>query len=114
MDQELRELQRDYLRDVRETVEIIRRHGAGLASRGSFKTAFPPLLFLAHQLKGSGGSLGFPRITELAKQMSKELNLFLESEEESKRPTPQQLSETLGSIAFELEREVTTAQSALA
>ncbi|MCU1350250.1 MAG: hypothetical protein JWO56_3280 [Acidobacteria bacterium] len=111
-DDELRDLQRDYLRDVQETIETLRMHGHGLASRGTFKTAFPALLFLAHQLKGSGGSLGFPRITELARQMSHELNLFLE-EEQAPRPTPQQLSQSLLSISSELEREVTTAQSAL-
>jgi chemotaxis protein histidine kinase CheA len=113
MDDELRELQRDYLRDVRDTIEALRHHGQGLASRGTFKTAFPALLFLAHQLKGSGGSLGFPRITELARRMSKELNLFLEEEEQSPRPTPQELSQSLLSISSELEREVTAAQSAL-
>lgn len=114
MDEELRELQRDYLRDVSGTVEIIRHHGESLAASGTFKTAFPALLFLAHQLKGSGGSFGYPRITELARQMSQQLNLFLESEELSQRPTPQQLSATLLAISAELEREVTTAQSALA
>jgi chemotaxis protein histidine kinase CheA len=114
MDDELRELQRDYLRDVQETIETLRHHGRGLASRGTFKTAFPALLFLTHQLKGSGGSLGFPRITELARKMSQELNLFLEEEEQqSPRPTPQELSQSLLSISSELEREVTTAQSAL-
>ena len=114
MSDELRELQRDYLRDVRETIELMRLHGEGLASRGTFKTAFPALLFLAHQLKGSGGSLGYPRITELAKKMSHELNLFLEDEEQQPRPTPEQLSQTLLSISTELEREVTTAQSSFA
>jgi len=113
MDEELRELQRDYLRDVQETIETLRHHGHGLASRGTFKTAFPALLFLAHQLKGSGGSLGYPRITELARKMSHELNLFLEEEDQAPRPTPQELSQSLLSISSELEREVTAAQSAL-
>jgi len=112
IDDDLRELRRDYLRDVQETIETLRHHGQGLASRGTFKISFPALLFLAHQLKGSGGSLGFPRITELARQMSRELNLFLD-DEESPRPTPQQLSQSLLSISSELEREVTSAQSAL-
>src|ERR1700704_3356485 len=104
---ELRELQRDYLRDLGETIMVIRQHGEGLAARGSFKTSFPALLFLAHQLKGSGGSLGFPRITELPRRMSHELNLFLD-DEHSPRPTPQQLSESLLMISGELEREVAT------
>jgi chemotaxis protein histidine kinase CheA len=114
MDQELRELRRDYLTDVRETIEIIRHHSQALSSRGAFKSSFPALLFLSHQLKGSGGSLGFPRITELARQMGKELSLFLEADEDVVRPSPKELSDSLREISFELEREVTTAQSGLA
>src|SRR5437763_510211 len=104
---ELRELQRDYLTDVRETIELIRHHGRGLSSGGNFKTSFPVLLFLAHQLKGSGGSLGFPGITEAAKRMSNELNLFLD-EEQAARPSPAQLASALTLISNELEQEVTT------
>ena len=110
-DDDLRRLRNEYLADVRETVELIRQHGHGLATRGSFKQSFPVLLFLAHQLKGSGGSLGFPRITELALQMSRELNLFLD-DEQTPRPTPQQLSEALLTVAQELENEVEGQQTA--
>ena len=103
MDEELRQLQLDYLADVREKIAIIRQHGRGL--EGTFKQSFPALLFLAHQLKGSGGSLGFPRITELADRMKRELNLFLD-DEVAHRPRPQDLSATLLRIADELEEEV--------
>lgn len=103
---ELEELRRDYLDEVRETIALIRRHGRGLADGGNFKTSFPALLFLAHQLKGSGGSLGFPGITEVAKRMGSELDRFLD-EEQASRPSPSQLGEALDAIANELEREVT-------
>jgi chemotaxis protein histidine kinase CheA len=102
---DLRDLQRDYLADLRQTVVQMREHGRGLASQSNFKSAFPALLFLAHQLKGSGGSLGFPRISELARKMSEELNLFLDQEHAS-RPTPEELSQTLVALSGELESEI--------
>lgn len=103
---ELRELQLDYLQATRENVSTLRKHADALASRKQFKSAFPVLLYLSHQLKGSGGSLGFPRVTEIAAQMSAELNDFLD--DAMPRPTPQQLSESIGRLAMELDDELTS------
>ena len=91
LDPELRELQIDYLKDVQETAEVLRKHGKHLAGRNQFKTSFPVLLFMSHQLKGSGGSLGFPKISELAQQISVALNQYLE-DDTAPRLTPQELS----------------------
>jgi HPt (histidine-containing phosphotransfer) domain-containing protein len=110
MTEELRTLQRDYLENVHETAIRVRRHSLGLGSQ--FKESFPELLFVAHQLKGSGGSLGFPRITELARRMTDELNLFLD-QTEVQRPTPDELSEMLIVLSHELERAVSAAQQSL-
>jgi HPt (histidine-containing phosphotransfer) domain-containing protein len=107
MSDELRELQREYLTDVTRKVAQIREHGRTLAA--DFKDAFPRLLFLAHQLKGSGGSFGFPRITELAQRMRVELSEFLDDEVAS-RPTPDELMSKLDRISHELESEVASAQ----
>jgi len=107
MSDELRELQREYLTDVRHKLSLIREHGRGL--NADFKESFPRLLFLAHQLKGSGGSFGFPRITELAQRMSRELSQFLDDEVAS-RPTPDDLASKLDTISAELESEVASAQ----
>ena len=107
MTDEFRELQREYLIDVRQKVSAIREHGRALGV--DFKESFPRLLFLAHQLKGSGGSFGFPRITELAQRMSRELSQFLDDEVAS-RPTPDDLASKLDSISSELESEVANAQ----
>ncbi len=112
MTDELRQLQRDYLADVRLTVDRMRQHGRGLGQAAGFKNSFPELLFLAHQLKGSGGSFGFARISEVARRMGEELNLFLDQQQVS-RPTPGQLSETLLALSGELEREVSNAQQTL-
>jgi len=103
MDDEMRNLQREYLADLRQTVLQMREHGQGLTN--NFKSAFPTLLFLAHQLKGSGGSLGFPRISELARKMTEELNLFLD-EEHASRPTPEELSQRLVALSGDLESEI--------
>ncbi len=110
MTEELRSLQRDYLENVHETAIRVRQHSLGLGSQ--FKESFPELLFVAHQLKGSGGSLGFPRITELARRMTDELNLFLD-QTEVQRPTPEELSEMLIVLSHELESAVSAAQQSL-
>jgi len=112
MDAELRDLQREYLDDVRRTIDDIRAHGRGLAEEGTFKSAFPKLLFLAHQLKGSGGSLGFPQISHVAGEMTRQLDLFLDDEQVA-RPTPEELSQSLLALSAELEREVASARRTL-
>jgi len=98
----MRALRREYLDDVLEKAALLKEHGEALSTRKRFKTSFPVLLYISHQLKGSGGSLGFPRITELAKKISIELNQFLEADS-GPRPTPQKLSQSVVSLATELE-----------
>jgi HPt (histidine-containing phosphotransfer) domain-containing protein len=108
---DLRDLQIDYLRTTKETVPSLRRHAHSLASRKQFKSSFPVLLYLAHQLKGSGGSLGFPRVTEIAAEMSLHLNEFLD--DAVPRPTPEELSKSMVILASELESELTARIAAL-
>ena len=104
---ELPDLQRDYLADLTATIETMRAEARALAEHGTFKRAFPALLFHAHQLKGSGGSMGFPRISDVAGAMSNELNQFLID-----RPTPAELSRKLIALTDELAREVHSAACA--
>jgi len=104
---ELDEIQNEYLAHVNGTVDAMRQHAHALA-HGSFGDSFPKLLFEAHQLKGSGGSLGFPRISEIADRMRKELSLFLD-DARADRPTPEELSRTLVALTDELAREVHSA-----
>lgn len=110
-DQELRDLKRDYLKDVRDKLSLIRHHGQALGNRTRFKTSFPVLLYLAHQLKGSGGSLGFPGITETAKRMSLQLNEFLD--DAGPRPNPQELSKGVLDLAGQLEQVIADCEQAL-
>ena len=101
---ELADVQREYLADVETVIVTMREQARALATHGTFKSAFPLLLFHAHQLKGSGGSLGFPRISDVAGAMTKELSAYL-----TDRPTPEELSQKLVALTDELAREVHSA-----
>lgn len=100
---ELIELRRDYLADVREKARLMREHGTALSRSRRFKSSFPVLLFLSHQLKGSGGSLGFPEISNLAKKLGEELNAYLEGDSYP-RQSPGELAESVARVAEEMER----------
>lgn len=102
MEEELAELQRDYLRDVHEKIAVIKQHAQGLRRKQQFKISFPVLLFLSHQLKGSGGSLGFPEISRIAREMTGILNSYLEDEEA--RPSPDDLGASIEALSSQLEQ----------
>ena len=111
--EELRELRLDYLGDLRETVASLRQHGAALRIRKKFRNSFPVLLYIAHQLKGSGGTMGYPLISQVGADMSTRLNSFLD--ESAQRPTPDELSRQVLVLAGQLhallgpaERELVT------
>jgi chemotaxis protein histidine kinase CheA len=105
MTDELRNLQRDYLLDLRSVIDRLRQHGRDLGDHAQFKAAFPEVLFIAHQLKGSGGSLGFPAITDVARRLRDELTSFLEPAP----PTAEQLAQHVLALCDELERAVDSA-----
>lgn len=109
MDEEMKDLQRDYLADVKQKLTIIRQHAEALPDGRRFVTSFPVLLHLAHQLKGSGGSLGFPTISEAARALSERLNQFLD-DEVSPRPSPQELSVSVLAMAAQLEQVILEAE----
>ena len=106
-DNELRELQLDFLRDAREKSTEISRH-VGALQQKRFRTSFPALLYLAHQLKGSGGSLGFPEISAAAGQLTTQLSAYLEEREQP----ADQLAAQLTSLADSLTRAVDDAERA--
>lgn len=66
MDFELDELKREFLVEAREKA----REMEAKIEDGS-KEALERLSYLAHQLKGSGGSYGFQRISESAAELEK-------------------------------------------
>lgn len=104
IEQELRALRREYLADVEEQLRLIEAHAERLVIKKQFKTAFPVLLYMSHQLKGSGGSLGFPEVSEIAQRMSDQLNGFIDDTEP--RPAPSELSVSILALATELKAAV--------
>ena len=75
-DAELDELKREFLAEALEkVVEIESRLG-----EGSNRDAIDRLIYLAHQLKGSGGSYGFQRISFDAAELEKSLEKIMSGE----------------------------------
>ena len=108
---ELGALQLDYLLDVKEKIELIRSHCPQLRQNDGFKSAFPLLLFVSHQLKGSGGTLGFPEISLLARRLHDELNRFIDPGQTP--PSAPELAEGVSVIASELDSSVMRAEEAV-
>lgn len=102
--EELRDLQQAYLQSTRETIDVLRHHVESLPRKDQFKTSFPVLLYLAHQLKGSGGTLGFNRISDEATALARELERFLD--DGSARPAPEELSTEASGILDRLQEAV--------
>lgn len=98
---ELRELRQGYLDTTRETLKTLRQHASSLSRNGQFKSSFPVLLYLAHQLKGSGGTLGFDGITAAAVELAEELEKFLDDAVE--RPAPDELSTRVNEVLDRLQ-----------
>lgn len=67
VDQELDELRREFLDEAREKVEEMRSVLDGTRD----DKALERLAYLAHQLKGSGGSYGYSRISADAAELEK-------------------------------------------
>lgn len=109
---ELRQLRLDFLGELDEKITLIRRHGESLTSRNRFKTAYPVLLYLAHQIRGSGGTIGFPRISELGATLASRLDAFLD--DSAPRPEPKELAVGVLEIAGQLSSEVKSAGEQLA
>ena len=109
--EELRQLRTEYLADLEEQVALIRQHGDALLSRRKFKISYPVLLYVAHQLKGSGGTIGFAEISDLGKKLSESLDSFLSDTE--KRPSPGELSKAVLAIARELDAATVRARETL-
>ena len=67
VDPELEDLKREFLTEARDKVREIESNLAGGANPNSLER----LTYLAHQLKGSGGSYGFEQISAEAAQLEK-------------------------------------------
>ena len=98
---ELEMIRKDYLDDMKRMAANVRTHAGSLTEKRRFKTSFPVLLYSAHQIKGSGGMLGFPELTEIGSRMAEVLGSFLEESEA--RPTAAGLAASLVALSAELD-----------
>lgn len=67
VDHELNELRREFLGEAREKVDEMHATLDGLEAAASIER----LAYLAHQLKGSGGSYGYQQISDDAAEVEK-------------------------------------------
>lgn len=104
---ELLAIRREYLDDMKRTAEVVRTHARALRDSKRFKTSFPVLLYTAHQIKGSGGTLGFPAISQIGSEMAASLSSFLDDSTE--RPSAQSLSESVGELSRRLDEALENA-----
>ncbi|MFN2238719.1 MAG: Hpt domain-containing protein [Thermoanaerobaculia bacterium] len=98
---ELEMIRKDYLDDMKRMAANVRTHAGSLTEGKRFKTSFPVLLYSAHQIKGSGGMLGFPELTEIGSKMAEVLGSFLEESEA--RPTAASLASSMLALSAELD-----------
>jgi chemotaxis protein histidine kinase CheA len=98
---ELEMIRNDYLEDMKRMAANVRTHASALTEKKRFRTSFPVLLYSAHQIKGSGGMLGFPELTEIGSKMAEVLGSFLEESEA--RPTAASLASSLVALSAELD-----------
>lgn len=67
VDHELNELKREFLDEAREKIDEMQ----SAIDSGSSAESFERVAYLAHQLKGSGGSYGYQRISTDAAELEK-------------------------------------------
>ncbi|MFN2442599.1 MAG: Hpt domain-containing protein [Thermoanaerobaculia bacterium] len=106
---ELEGIRRDYLEDMKRTAANVRSHAIALGDGKRFKTSFPVLLYSAHQIKGSGGMLGYPELSEIGSKMAVVLGSFLEETEP--RPTARSLSTSIQELSNELDEALARASA---
>jgi chemotaxis protein histidine kinase CheA len=110
--EELREIRADYLRDVREKLTLLRRQSEHLSEGTAFAESFPYMLYVSHQLKGSGAMFGFERIGSVAAEMSRTLSSFL-SLDQAPRPSADDLTRSITQLVDQLDGAVADAEQQL-
>lgn len=106
IDDELRQLRSEYRQSLGETIRTIEKHARGLSNAARVKTSFPVLLYLTHQIKGTAGTLGFPEVSEIARELARSLEDFLSPQ------TPTVSRESISETAIEAVEKLKSAISA--
>lgn len=95
VDHELNELRREFLVEARGKVNEMR----SALEAGRSPESLERLVYLAHQLKGSGGSYGYPAISDNAAEVEKALE-----ESDSGAPLPEQIQQHMLRLSSEIEK----------
>lgn len=99
VDYELNELKREFLDEAREKVVEME---SALASVGE-RESLDRLAYLAHQLKGSGGSYGYQRISTDAAELEKVVESLTEGTS-SEANAPEKIQEYVANLRVEIDR----------
>jgi HPt (histidine-containing phosphotransfer) domain-containing protein len=99
VDHELNELKREFLDEAREKVTEMESAMDRVAERESLDR----LAYLAHQLKGSGGSYGYQRISTDAAALEKVVESLVEGTG-SEADGPEKIQEYVGNLRVEIDR----------
>ncbi|MGQ9477432.1 MAG: diguanylate cyclase [Candidatus Bipolaricaulia bacterium] len=105
MGDELEGLRRLYLEEVRGALKSLKGLLSELEADPQASGPLTALRERAHRLKGSGGSYGYPRLSELAQEMEEALQIQSQS-----RPLAALELERLQAILGEMERELQRAE----
>ena len=97
-DPELDELKREFLSEAREKVEEIE----STLRAGRSQQAIDRLIYLAPQLKGSGGSYGFQRISTNAAELEKAAERVAQGD--NANDVDNQIKQHVESLRSEIER----------
>ena len=106
VDKELEELQREFLAEAKDKVQEIESQLDGARNAESLQR----LSYLAHQLKGSGGSYGFQRISTDAAELEKAVEWLAAGSDEGR--VEEKIQQHVVNIRAEIDkrsRELSTA-----
>lgn len=102
VDYELDELRREFLGEAREKVEEMQSSVDG-GDRSS--PSLDRLGYLAHQLKGSGGSYGYPQISDDATEVEKAVESLV-TENGASASLDEKIRTHVANLAKEIEKAV--------
>jgi HPt (histidine-containing phosphotransfer) domain-containing protein len=100
VDYELNELKREFLDEALEKVEEMQTAVGTVSERESLDR----LAYLAHQLKGSGGSYGYQRISTDAAELEKIVESLAGGEGEEHRAETEKIQQCVVNLRTEIDR----------
>jgi HPt (histidine-containing phosphotransfer) domain-containing protein len=99
VDHELNELKREFLVEAREKVSEMQNALEGASSDGLDRLAY-----LAHQLKGSGGSYGYQKISADAAALEKAVETLVQRGADDGHAVDAQLQQHVVNLRSEIDR----------